>query len=239
MDCLVGLDFMIEQGLKVDAIITDIPQQITRNDWDKAIPLGQMWEKLYKVRKNKHVPIVLFTNQPYTTDLISSNRKHFRYMKYWHKDRPSGFLNAKKQPLRDVEEIAVFYEKQCVYNPQMTIGRENHSVGKSEGKLTKPSNYNQFKVVNTKGNLKYPRQLMYYPKPHPSLHPTEKPVKLMEDLVKTYSNEGDLILDFTIGIGTTAIACINTNRNYIGFEIKSEHYNLALKRIKDHLMIRH
>src|SRR5690606_13930031 len=105
----------------------DIPQEITQNDWDRVIPLGQMRESLYKLRKDKQTPIVLFTNQPFTTDLISSNRKHFKYLKYWYKDRPSGFLNAKRQPLRDIEEIAIFYEKQCTYNPQMVEGKENHS----------------------------------------------------------------------------------------------------------------
>lgn len=235
-DCLEGMDLMIKQGMKVDAIITDIPQEITQNDWDRAIPLEQMWKLLYQLRRDKRTPIVLFTNQPFTTDLIDSNRKHFKYLKYWHKDRPSGFLNAKRQPLRDVEEIAVFYEKQCLYNPQMVEGKENHSIGKSEGEdsCKNNNNYGDFGRVNTKGNLKYPRQLMYYQRPHPPIHPTEKPIKLLEDLILTYTNETDLVLDFTIGSGTTAISCINTNRNFIGFELDETYHKLSLERIESH-----
>ena len=235
-DCLEGMDLMIKQGMKVDAIITDIPQEITQNDWDRAIPLEQMWKLLYQLRRDKRTPIVLFTNQPFTTDLIDSNRKHFKYLKYWHKDRPSGFLNAKQQPLRDVEEIAVFYEKQCLYNPQMVEGKENHSIGKVEGEdsCKNNNNYGDFGRVNTKGNLKYPRQLMYYQRPHPPIHPTEKPIKLLEDLILTYTNETDLVLDFTIGSGTTAISCINTNRNFIGFELDETYHKLSLERIESH-----
>lgn len=235
-DCLEGMDLMIKQGMKVDAIITDIPQEITQNDWDRAIPLEQMWKLLYQLRRDKRTPIVLFTNQPFTTDLIDSNRKHFKYLKYWQKDRPSGFLNAKRQPLRDVEEIAVFYEKQCLYNPQMVEGKENHSIGKAEGEdsCNNNNNYGDFGRVNTKGNLKYLRQLMYYQRPHPPIHPTEKPIKLLEDLILTYTNETDLVLDFTIGSGTTAISCINTNRNFIGFELDETYHKLSLERIKNH-----
>lgn len=247
IDCLIGMNRMVEQGLKVDAIITDIPQEITQNDWDRVIPLEQMWKLLYKLKKDKRTPIILFTNQPFTTDLISSNRKHFKYLKYWHKDRPSGFLNAKRQPLRDIEEmaifcendevdeIAVFYEKQCAYNPQMVEGKENHSIGKVEGEdsCKNNNNYGNFGRVKTEGNLKYPRQLMYYQRPHPPIHPTEKPIDLLEDLILTYTNEGDLVLDFTIGSGTTAVACINTNRKYIGFELDENYYNIALKRVNN------
>jgi site-specific DNA-methyltransferase (adenine-specific) len=255
MDCLEGMDLMIKQGIKVDVIITDIPQEITQNDWDRAIPLEQMWKLLYQLRRDKRTPIVLFTNQPFTTDLIGSNKKHFKYLKYWHKDRPTGFLNAKKQPLRDIEEIAifceddlneiqeiaVFYEKQCLYNPQFWEGEPLHGMGQKykEGNLDN-NNYGDFAShknpsANRQGDTKkYPRQLMVYPRPHPPIHPTEKPVDLMEDLILTYTNEDDTVLDFTMGSGTTAIACINTGRKYIGFELDKGYYDIANERIDNH-----
>lgn len=232
-ECLEVMDELINKGVKFDVIITDIPQQITQNDWDRIIPLEQMWKLLYKLRKDKRTPIVLFTNQPFTTDLISSNRKHFKYLKYWHKDRPSGFLNAKRQPLRDIEEIAVFYEKQCVYNPQMAEGKENHSIGKAEGENSckNNNNYGNFGRVRTEGNLKYPRQLMCYQKPHPPIHPTEKPVDLLEDLINTYTNKGNLILDFTCGSGTTLVAAKKSHRKCIGIELEEKYCEIAKNRL--------
>lgn len=237
---------LIDKGIKFDAIITDIPQEITQNDWDRVIPLERMWELLYRLRRDVRTPIILFTNQPFTTDLIGSNKKHFKYLKYWHKDRPSGFLNAKRQPLRDVEEIAifcedniceideiaVFYEKQCLYNPQMVEGKANHSIGKADGEVTciNNSNYGNFGRVNTEGNLKYPRQLMYYPRPHPPIHPTEKPIELLEDLILTYTNEGDSILDFTAGSITLGRAAENLNRKWICIEMDENYCELGKGR---------
>lgn len=232
-ECLEVMNKLINKGVKFDAIITDIPQQITQNDWDRIIPLEQMWKLLYKLRKDKRTPIVLFTNQPFTTDLISSNREHFKYLKYWHKDRPSGFLNAKRQPLRDIEEIAVFYEKQCAYNPQMVEGKENHSIGKAQGEdsCKNNNNYGDFGRVRTEGNLKYPRQLMCYQKPHPPIHPTEKPVDLLEDLINTYTNKGNLILDFTCGSGTTLVAAKKSHRKCIGIELEEKYCEIAKNRL--------
>ena len=251
---------MIDLGIKVDAIIADIPQEITENDWDMAIPFGQMWDLLYKLRRSPNVPIVLFTNQPFTTLLISSNIKHFKYMRYWKKDRPSGFLNARRQPLRDVEEIAVFYEeddedydedydireiavfyeKQCVYNPQFYEGKPLNSMG--SGYKEKVHTNNNYKKYNSQNNpsanragdtKKFPRQLLTYSRPHPPLHPTEKPVELMEDIILTYTNEGDLVLDFTAGSGSTLVGCINTKRNFIAFEKLRKFYNLSKNRIEN------
>ena len=116
-DCLDTMGKLIAEGIKIDAIITDIPQEITQNTWDNIIPFKEMWLNLYRIRKDKNVPIILFTNQPFTSFLITSNPKHFKVIKYWRKNRPSGFLNAKRMPLKDMEEIAIFYEKQPTYNP--------------------------------------------------------------------------------------------------------------------------
>ena len=180
-DCLDMMDNLIKQGIKVDCILTDIPQQITQNIWDNIIPFKDMWERLYQLRKDKSTPIILFTNQPFTTYLVSSNIKHFKVMKYWQKDRPSGFLNAKRQPLKDIEEIsifseepddvllneiAIFYEKQCTYNPQMVEGIPLHGMGKKY-KLGNENNiYNTFasyknpSVLREGDTQKYPRQIL-------------------------------------------------------------------------------
>lgn len=242
---------MIDKNIKFDAIIADIPQEKTQNDWDRAIPLEKMWELLYKLRKDKRTPIILFTNQPFTTDLISSNRKHFKYLKYWHKDRPSGFLNAKRQPLRDIEEIAifkeedeneideiaVFYEKQCTYNPQFWDGEPLHGMGiKFKEVKNDNNNYGEFDSQNNPSSKregdtkKYPRQLMYYQRPHPPIHPTEKPIDLLEDLILTYTNEGDIILDFTAGSISLGKAAENIDRRWVCIEKEEKFCKLGKSR---------
>lgn len=237
-DCLRAMDKLIEDGVKVDAIITDIPQEITQNSWDNIIPFKEMWNRLYKLRKDKSTPIVLFSNQPFTTLLISSNINHFRYMQYWKKDRPSNFLNAKRQPLRDVEEIVIFYEKQCTYNPQMFEGKPLHGMGtKFKTKRSENNNYGEFSSENNPSALrqgdtsKYPRQLLEFSKPHPPQHPTQKPIELMEYLIKMYTNEGDTVLDFTAGSGTTGLACLNTHRHFIGIELDDKYFKLMEDRL--------
>ena len=240
-DCLDVMNKLVQNNIKYDAIITDVPQQITQNTWDNIIPFKDMWEKLYKLRKNKMTPMILFTNQPFTTYLLSSNIKHFKIMKYWKKDRPSGFLNAKKMPLKDIEEIAIFYEKQCTYNPQFWEGEPLHGMGDNfKKKICENNNYNEFASnknpsAERQGDTqKYPRQLMNYNRPHPPVHPTEKPVLLLEDLIKTYTNEGNIILDFTCGSGSTLIAAKNLNRKAVGIEIDENYCEIAKNRILQH-----
>lgn len=239
-ECLEIMDKLIERGIKVDAIITDLPQGITQNEWDRELDLDMMWDKIKKIRKGPNTPIILFSNQPYTTTLMASNIKMFRYCKYWKKDRPSGFLNARKQPLRDIEDIVVFYEKQCTYNPQMWEGKPLHSLGTSykSKKDTKNGNYNKFNYTNEmrdnrKGSTeKFPRQLMEYNRPHPPIHSTQKPVDLLEDLVLTYTNEGEIVLDFTMGVASTGVACQNLNRKFIGIELDEKYFDIGVDRIK-------
>lgn len=240
-DCLEVMDRLIKKGVKVDAIVCDLPQEITQNEWDKGLNLEVMWNTLIKIRKNENTPIVLFSNQPYTTKLIASNFKMFKYCKYWKKDRPSGFLNSKKQPLRDVEDIVVFYERQCTYNPQMWEGEPLHSLGsayKTKETITN-GNYGNFNHNNEirdirKGTTKkYPRQLMEYNRPHPPIHPTQKPIDLLIDLISTYTNEGDTVLDFTMGSGSTGVACKKLNRNFIGIELDKKYFDIAKKRIDE------
>lgn len=239
-DCLEVMNLLYEKGIKVDCILTDIPQEITQNDWDMGIPFDEMWERCYKLRKDKSTPIILFTNQPFTSKLIMSNLKHFKIMKYWQKDRPSGFLNVKRMPLKDIEEIAIFYEKQCCYNPQFWEGEPLHGMGnKFKNKICNNNNYNDFASnknpsAERKGDTKkYPRQLMKYPRPHPPIHPTEKNVDMLKDLILTYSNEGDLVLDFTAGSCSLAQACIETGRKFICIEKDERIWELGVNRINE------
>lgn len=239
-DCLNIMNELIKTDIKFDAVITDIPQQITKNGWDNIIPFKEMWKCLYELRCDKNVPIILFTNQPFTTYLLNSNIEHFKIMKYWQKDRPSGFLNAKRMPLKDIEEIAIFYENQCYYNPQMWEGMPLHGMGKKfeeEGHLDN-NNYGKFdshtnpSAKRCGDTMKYPRQLMYYKRPHPPIHPTQKPVELIEDLISTYTRCDDYILDFTCGSGTTLIAAKNLHRNCIGIELEERYCEIAKSRLE-------
>lgn len=234
-DCMLQFEQFIKEGIKFNLVLADIPQELTKNKWDKGLDLDKMWNYLLQLRKDKTTPIILFSNQPYTSKLIMSNLKMFKYCKYWQKDRPSGFLNAKRQPLRDIEEIVVFYEKQCYYNPLMIEGKPSHSIGKAKdgGICKNNNNYGNFSRIEREGNLKYPRQLMIYSRPHPPQHPTEKSVNLLKDLILTYSKENDIVLDFTAGIMSTGVACLKTSRNFVGIEINTEYFNIGKNRLEE------
>lgn len=218
----------IETG-SVDMILCDLPYGMTDCTWDSIIPFDLLWEQYKRIIKPNGA-IVLTAAQPFTTKLIQSNPKMFRYCWYWVKNQSTGFPFSKFQPLRCVEDICVFYEKAPLYNPQGLITLE-HPV-----KRIKPAMNDQIYKNGGLGNeytqlySNYPRQVLNIKCEH-GLHPTQKPVELFEYLIKTYTNEGDLILDNCIGSGTTAVACINTKRNYIGFELSEKHYNTAIKRI--------
>ncbi|MGL5328973.1 MAG: DNA-methyltransferase, partial [Peptostreptococcaceae bacterium] len=182
--------------------------------------------------------ILLFGQDIFSAQLIMSNLKNYKFKFIWKKDRPSGFLNAKRMPLKDVEEILVFYKKQPIYNPQFWEGEPLHGMGnKFKTKICENNNYGEFASnknpsANRKGDTrKYPRQVLEYSRPHPPIHPTQKPVELLEWLIKTYTNENETVLDNCIGSGSTAIASINTNRNYIGFELDKGYFDIANERI--------
>ena len=200
-----------------------------------------LWTEYERIIKDNGC-ILLFAQGKFYIDLVNSNRKLFRYDLVWNKILTSGFLNANRQPLRKHEQIAVFYKKQPTYNPQFTIGKALHGKGKNymdKGFIN--NNYGKFKLQadTRKGSIeKYPTSILEFKKVHPSIskHPTEKPVELLEFLIKTYSNKNDLILDSCIGSGSTAIACIKEERNYIGFEIDLEYYETAIRRINNEII---
>jgi len=218
----------------IDMILCDLPYGATaRNKWDDVIPFELMWEQYERIIKDNGA-IVLNAQQPFTSKLILSNPKMFKYCWVWSKSQVSGFLNAKKQPLREHEDICVFYKKQCTYNPQMVKGKMQlkRTGGSSTNSIESSTNYNNFKAQPHYSDEYYPKSILNFPlQRFKNGHPTQKPVALFEYLIKTYTNEGDLVLDNTIGSGTTAIACINTNRNYIGFELNEGYYNMAIDRI--------
>lgn len=226
----------------VDLILCDLPYQVTKNSWDTMIPLEDLWKEYKRIIKDNGA-IILFGQGFFTASLMLSNPSWWRYNLIWEKDRPSGFLNAKRMPLRSHEDILVFYKKLPTYNPQFWEGEPLHGMGSKfkEGKLAN-NNYGKFdshknpSAEREGDTMKYPRSVLKFPKPHPPLHPTQKPVELCNWLIETYSNENDIILDNCMGSGTTAISALQTNRRFIGFEINEEYINLANSRIADEKM---
>ena len=205
--------------------------------WKKNKKEG-LWSYYNRIIKDNGA-ILLFGQDIFSAQLINSNLKMYKYKWFWKKDRPSGFLNAKKMPLKDVEEILVFYKKCPIYNPQFWEGIPLHGMGTKykEGNLGN-NNYGKFAShtnpsANREGDTKkYPRQVLEFKRPHPPIFPTQKPVDLCEYLIKTYTNEGDLVLDNCMGSGSTGVACKNLNRRFIGIELNSKTFNLAKDRIE-------
>ena len=231
MDCLEGFEQIDDDS--IDLILCDLPYGVTRNEKDTRLPLEELWLQYERIVKDNGV-IILTSQFPFSVDLINSNRAWFRYDLIWDKILPSGFLNANRMALRTHEHILIFYKKRPTYNPQFSLGEPSHSKGATRTKINR--NYGEYgKVDNCElhGNRKFPTSIVRFQKPHPSksLHPTEKPAELFEYLIKTYSNKGDLVLDNCIGVGTTAIACRQSGRNFIGFEINPKYCQVAEKRL--------
>ena len=230
MDCLDGMK-RIPDG-SIDMILCDLPYGTTRNKWDSIIPLDKLWKQYERVIKERGA-IVLTAQTPFDKVLGTSNLKMLKYEWIWGKVQGTGHLNAKKMPLKNHENILVFYKKLPVYNPQM-VGDEIRRVKRS-GDKSKTTNYGDFvEISESKYKGRYPVTIQYFNRDKEKLHPTQKPVALFEYLIKTYTNEGETVLDNCMGSGTTAVACINTNRNYIGFELDTGYFNTANKRIEEH-----
>lgn len=226
-DCLKLMDNVPDKS--VDMILCDLPYGVTsRNKWDECLPFDELWKQYHRIIKDNGA-IVLNCQQPFTTKLISSNIKEFKYCWVWYKKQVTGFLNAKKQPLRNCEDIAVFYKKQPTYNPEMRKGKR---ALKATGKAS--SNYNEFTYMPHYSETYYPTTLLEIPlQRYKNGHPTQKPVALCEYLIKTYTNAGETVLDNCMGSGTTGIACVNLNRKFIGIELDGTYYNIAKKRIEE------
>lgn len=232
-DCLSGMNKIPDKS--IDCVISDMPYNITNMTWDKKIPLDNIWREFNRIVKDDG-NIVLFSSSYFTIQLINSNVNDFKYRLIWKKNVPTGMSSAKYRPMKYYEEICIFNRSRGVYNPilkpRVGIGKGcynyNHYCGKS--------NHVDYNKIPKKYNPDFvqPSDVLEFnvvPNRNGKLHPTQKPLELMEYLIKTYSNEGDVILDPFAGSGTTLVGCLNTNRNYIGFEIEEKFFNIANKRI--------
>ena len=210
----------------VDMVLTDPPYGTTAYKWDSIIPLESMWEQLNRIIKPNGA-IVLFGSEPFSSALRMSNIKMYKYDWVWEKNFKTGHLNAKIQPMRSVENISIFYKKQPTYN---ALGLKIHNKIKDRGVGAETNN--RCGTVSMQSHTGYPHQLLKFNRDNgKSLHPTQKPVALMEYLIKTYTNEKETVLDFTMGSGTTGVACKNLNRNFIGIEKEQKYFDIAKQRI--------
>jgi len=231
-DCLEVMDRLIEEGIKVEAIITDIPYGTTACKWDSIIPFDDMWRRLKKLRNNR-TPIVLFGSEPFSSALRMSNIKEYKYDWKWEKTISSNFFFSKKQPQKKYEDIMLFYKIQPTYNPQMEKGKPYIDIRKkTERKVVMHGDKITHKTPIYNKGTRYPSSIQKFSNGNnKNVHPTQKPIELMEYLVKTYTNEGDTVLDFTMGSGSTGVACMNTNRKFIGIELDEGYFNIAKKRM--------
>lgn len=226
-DCLTVMPTLAPAS--VDLVLCDLPYGTTQNKWDSVLPLDALWAAYNRVARGA---IVLNAAQPFTSALVMSNLRDFKYAWVWDKANPTGFLNAKKQPLRVTEDVVVFYPAQPTYNPEMKV----KGKPRKKGGYNKPGgsdNYGDFHDTTTVSNEYYPTNLLSISNAARAgkVHPTQKPVALMEYLIKTYTNPGDTVLDNCMGSGTTGVACVNTGRNFVGIEMDATYFGIAQRRI--------
>ena len=240
-DCLEGMK-RIPDG-SVDMILCDLPYGTTHLDWDSVIPFEPLWEQYGRVIKDNGA-IVLTASQPFTSALVMSNPKMFKYEWIWEKSH-GGFATAKKNPLKRHESVLVFSKKTHKYNPQMVDvegkvrdHRREKSYQQTIGKMQESATHKGLKRAYSDDydpKKRYPKSIISFSnRAEKRIHPTQKPVALFEYLIKTYTNEGDTVLDNCMGSGTTAVACLNTNRNFIGFELDKGYFDIANERIDKH-----
>ena len=238
-DCLEVMDQLIERGIKVDMILTDPPYGTTACKWDSVIPFDAMWERLNKLIKSNGA-IVLFGSEPFSSQLRVSNIKNYKYDWKWDKVVGSNFVNAKRMPLKIYEDVCVFYSNQPTYNPQMTIRpKENERIsGKSKLKENRINGVQQI-IRDTTNRKKYPVNKLEFNRLSKELnskyvlHPTQKPVSLLMYLVRTYTNENEVVLDFTMGSGSTGVACMLTDRKFIGIEWDDKYFEISKSRLNE------
>lgn len=236
-DCLEILPTVADKS--VDAVICDLPYGILNKGnkhaaWDRELPLDALWEQWKRIVKPNGA-IVLFGQGLFSAKLMMSQPKMYRYSLVWDKGRTTGFLNANRAPLRQHEDILVFYRQQPTYNPQMQTLPDGVKVHRGGRNKTDRCYGRSILAPSSFSNEKYPTDIVKFDNIHGAsrLHPTQKPVVLLEYLIKTYTNEGDCVLDCTAGSGSTLVACVNTNRRGIGIELMQEYYDIAVKRVKD------
>ena len=212
----------------VDMVLCDLPYGTTRNKWDSVIPFEPMWEQLNRIIKPNGA-ICLFGSEPFSSALRMSNIKQFKYDWIWNKKLAGNGILAKKQPLKIHEIVSVFHSG--IYIPQMTKGRYRKKMGLKESEITGGNSY----AKQTENDLYYPKSILEYGIGNMRkgrLHPTQKPIALLEYFIRTYTNEGETVLDFTMGSGSTGVACVNTSRHFIGIELDEGYFNIAKERIE-------
>lgn len=240
-DCFDVFPFIEDKS--IDAIITDLPYGTTKCKWDSILDLDKLWESYKRILKDNGV-VVLFAQTPFDKVLGCSNLKWLKYEWIWEKTQATGFLNAKRMPMKAHENILIFYNKPPKYNPQKTKGHKPmNTYTKRPEVQNKTSIYGEMKQVISGGGEtdRYPRSVQVFSsdkqknKNNGTIHPTQKPLSLLEMLVKTYTDEGDIVLDNTMGSGTTNLACLKLNRKSIGIEKEEEYYNISIKRFNDYI----
>jgi site-specific DNA-methyltransferase (adenine-specific) len=230
MDCFDGMKHIPDKSFEM--ILCDLPYGTTQNKWDSVIPLDALWMEYNRIIKDNGV-IVLTAQTPFDKVLGCSNLKMLKYEWIWMKETGTGFLNAKKMPMKQHENILVFYKRLPTYNPQMTQGTP-YKTGFAGGRSSNYGKFQTFDGAISTTDKRYPKTVLSFPRDGNRIFPTQKPVALFEYLIKTYTNPYDSVLDNCIGSGTTAIACLNTNRNFLGFEKDEQTFNLCINRINEH-----
>lgn len=217
----------------IDMILCDLPYGTTRNKWDCIIDIDALWNQYKRIIKYNGC-IALFSQTPFDKVLGSSNLKMLKYEWIWEKTESTGFLNAKKMPLKSHENILIFYDKMPTYNPQFTYDGKPYKYGKSNISSLNYGNSNGTNGIIENDGRRYPKSIIRFKKDKKktSLHPTQKPVALLEYLIRTYTNEGDTVLDNCMGSGSTGVAAVNTNRSFIGIELDKNYFNIAKERIE-------
>ena len=230
-DCLNAMAKLSDKS--IDFILTDPPYGTTDCKWDSIIPFEPMWKQLKRIIKDNGC-IALFGSEPFSSHLRLSNLDWFKYDWYWNKKQGTGFLNAKKYPLKNIEIISIFCKKPHKYNPQMRTGKP-YTIKKGGGTQVYHKDSEPVIITVNKG-YRYPLTLLEFNRDKSRIHPTQKPVALLEYLIKTYTYENDIVLDFTMGSGSTGVACKNTNRDFIGIELDQNYFNIAKERIESILI---
>ena len=230
-DCLEFMKDIPDKS--IDMILCDLPYGTTQNKWDIIIPFQSLWGGYDRIIKDNGV-IVLFGQSRFSAQLIMSNLRMYRYTLIWEKTKAGGFLNARRMPLQAHEDIIIFYKKLPTYNPQMEQGEPYIKKAVTDGDGGNYGKFNRVGSVLINNGERFPRSVIKFSNDnHKSLHPTQKPVPLCEYLIKTYTNEGDIVLDNCMGSGTTGVACLNTNRNFVGIELDEKYFEVAKNRIKE------
>ena len=243
-DCLIQMKKIKDKS--IDLILCDLPYGTTACSWDTVIPFKKLWKQYKRIIKDNGA-IVLFGSEPFSSYLRMSNLKWYKYDWVWEKHKPSNFALARKQPMKYHENICVFYNKQANYYPQM-IKRDSERVKQGQKNNNKHTSVNKGELNSLKTiqddffkyntDLKLPSTVLNFNgvqsnSRDKTIHPTQKPVALLEYLIKTYTNENETVLDNTMGSGSTGVACINTKRNFIGIELEKKYYKIAKKRLEE------